>query len=211
LSLPVYDPRLAGLVRLASETKLRVETRAFHFLRHGETEGNRTKRVQPAEIALNSQGREQARQAASRLVEQGVERIFASTMTRAWETAGIVAAQLDLAVRPSDLLREKWFGDWVGTDALTLDWDRTPPNGEALADFVTRTRRGLETLLADGAAGTLLVAHGGTLHVLAASLHVPMTPELAANATPLLFRFEAEAWSATPLAHPAPPSSGVPA
>jgi probable phosphoglycerate mutase len=208
---PVFDPRLEGLVRLASATRLRLQARSFHFLRHGETEGNRTKIVQGAGIPLNDRGREQAREAAARLRGQNIQRIYASTMNRAAETGAIVGETLGLKPTPCDALREKWFGDWVGTDALTLDWDKTPPNGEALPDFVERTRRGAEALLGDGAPGTLLVAHGGNLHVLAAALGIRMTPELAANATPILFRREGEGWSATPLAHPAPPSSGVPA
>lgn len=204
------DPRLANLVRLAQEAAPRFDAKSFFFLRHGETDGNLHRIVQPATQPLNERGLEQARVAASILPGRGIGRIFASTMTRAWQTASIVGEVLALAPTPAEGLREKWFGDWVGGSSAELDWDATPPNGEALHDFVRRTLAALDSHLR-AEQGTLIVAHGGTLYVLASALGLDVTPALVANATPLLFVRDGAAWRVESLAQIAAPTTEVPA
>jgi probable phosphoglycerate mutase len=48
----------------------------------------------------------------------------------------------------------------------------------------------------------LLVAHGGTLLVLAGALGVRLEPAMRANAMPLLFRRAGAAWEAVALVTP---------
>ena len=88
-------------------------------------------------------------------------------------------------------LRERWFGDLVGTPSHDLDWPHEPSNGETLRDFVARTQAGLNDAL-DTEASTLVVAHGGSLYVLVFSLGAELLEQHIANATPLLFEFEAQ-------------------
>ena len=178
--------------RLATRRPLKPRARRFIFLRHGETEGNAKRVYQPPDIPLNAAGQAQARLAAEYLREHTVERIFASDMRRAWETAQAAAAMVCAPVIPEPRLRERWFGDLVGTSSENLDWRCEPPNGESLHEFIVRTQAGFQDAL-DTEASTLLVAHGGSLYVLVFSLGAELLERHIANATPLLFEYQAEA------------------
>jgi len=175
--------------RLAAKSPLKPRARRFIFLRHGETEGNARRVYQPSDIPLNPTGQAQARRAAEYLREHPVERILASDMRRAWQTAEAAAEMVGAPVIPEPRLRERWFGDLVGTSSMDLDWRQEPPNGESLHDFVLRTQAGFHDAL-DSDAATLLVAHGGSLYVLVFSLGADLLEEHIANATPLLFEYE---------------------
>ncbi len=183
---------------------LNLKAKRFWFLRHGETEGNATRIIQNAEISLNERGFEQARLAGVALQGEPFTRIYGSTMTRAWQTAETVGKICGKAPIPEARLRERWFGDLVGTTSVGLNWSQTPANGESAADFVTRMCNAAEALLSDDVP-TLLVAHGGNLYVLAFALNVEMKTEYIANATPLYFEFDdaAKQWRIKPLSEPA--------
>jgi probable phosphoglycerate mutase len=122
-------------------------------------------------------------------------------MDRAWQTASIVGAALGLPVAREVRLRERWFGDLVGTSSANLDWSHDPPNGDTLDDFIARTRAGLLAAL-DTDTLTLVVAHGGNLNVLAAGLGVALGAAHMHNANPLDFERTGGAWRVTPLARP---------
>jgi broad specificity phosphatase PhoE len=179
---------------------LKLKTKHFWFLRHGETEGNATRIIQHAEISLNQRGFEQAALAGNALKGEPFSRIYGSTMTRAWQTAETVARLCGKTPIPEARLRERWFGDLVGTTSVGLNWSQDPRNGERAADFVTRMCDAAEALLADDVP-TLLVAHGGNLYVLAFALNVEMKTEYIANATPLYFHYDeaAQQWRIKPL------------
>ncbi|HEY4371827.1 MAG TPA: histidine phosphatase family protein [Burkholderiales bacterium] len=183
---------------------LKLKAKRFWFLRHGETEGNATRIIQHAEISLNERGFEQARLAGEALRGEAFTRVYGSTMTRAWQTAETVGRICGKTPIPEPRLRERWFGDLVGTTSVGLNWSQDPKNGERAADFATRMCDAAEALLADDVP-TLLVAHGGNLYVLAFALNVEMKTEYIANATPLYFEFEeaAQQWRIKPLSAPA--------
>ena len=178
--------------RLARARPLKPRARRFIFLRHGETEGNARRVYQPPDIPLNSTGQAQARRAAEYLRDHPIERILASDMRRAWETAQAAAEMLHAPLSPEPRLRERWFGDLIGTSSTDLDWRNEPPNGESLHEFVVRTQAGIDDAL-DTDASTLLVAHGGSLYVLVFSLGADLLEQHIANATPLLFEYEPDA------------------
>lgn len=178
--------------RLAAARPLQPRARRFIFLRHGETEGNARRVYQPPEIPLNPVGLEQARRAAEYLRAHPVGRILASDMRRAWQTAEAAAEIVRAPLIAEPRLRERWFGDLIGTPSHDLDWRNEPPNGESLQDFVARTQAGLLDAL-DTEASTLVVAHGGPLYVLVFSLGADLLEQHIANATPLLFEYEAQA------------------
>lgn len=207
MSLPLTTPGylhrgLDALFDLARATPLSPECESFYFIRHGETDGNAKRIFQHAEIPLNARGLAQAEAAAAALATAELEQIFASTMTRAWTTAETIAKPHALQPIPEVGLRERWFGDLVGTPSHDHDWRDDPPNGETLAQFVTRTQAGIQrSLLEAGKSRTALVGHGGILYVLAPSLGLDITTELLANATPLLFeRNGGSTWKVTRIA-----------
>jgi probable phosphoglycerate mutase len=154
------------------------------LVRHGETDWNRDRRVQGStDIALNDTGRAQARDAAAVLREQllvsspgAPSVIVSSDLSRARETAEIIAMELDLAapaLYPE--LRERAYGDAEGLDADEFihrwgDWNTAEvPGAEpwpqlrerglgALAAVVRDTRRATAP-----AVGTIIVVTHGAL------------------------------------------------
>lgn len=201
----VPAPGLARLQELASALELELPCEHFFFLRHGQTLRNQQRIFQTPEEPLSARGIGQAQVAAALLAEQRLAGIVCSDLPRAVMTARIVAkAQAgasELKPREQASLRERNFGDLIGTSTLDLDWACSPNNGELLEQFIERTRRGLKTALADPAA-VLIVAHGGTLHVLAAMLGVAADTPMLGNGLALRFSREGGRWTAAPLGEP---------
>lgn len=202
VTTPGYLHRgLDELFRMAQSSPLTPDCGAFYFIRHGETDGNHQKIFQRADQPLNARGLAQAEAASAALATARLERIVASTMSRAWVTAEAIARPHKLTPLPEDGLRERWFGDLVGTPSHDHDWREDPPNGETLHTFVTRTQTGIARSLAESAKmRTALVGHGGILYVLAPSLGLDITTEMLANATPLLFERRGSGWTVTRIA-----------
>ncbi len=214
ITTPGYVHRgLDELFRMARATPLNPRCDSFYFVRHGETDGNYQRIFQTADQLLNARGLEQAERASTALASAPLARIISSTMHRAWRTAEIVAAPHGLSPEPEDGLRERWFGDMVGTSSADHDWRHDPPNGETLLEFVMRTQAGIARSLAStvvAPAGlsateqprtkTLLVGHGGILYVLAPSLGLELSTALLANAAPLLFAKLNDRWTVKRLA-----------
>ncbi len=202
LTTPGYLHRgLDELFRLARAEPLAPDCTRFFFVRHGETDGNYARIFQRADQPLNARGLEQAQAASEALKGERIERIVASTMPRAWVTAEILGRPHDVAPEPDDGLRERWFGDLVGTSSADHDWRDDPPNGETLDFFVRRAREGIARGLsqASGKRSTL-VAHGGVLYVLGPTLGIDLETQHLANATPLLFERVGSGWRARRLA-----------
>ncbi|MFG2933228.1 bifunctional RNase H/acid phosphatase [Streptomyces achromogenes] len=88
------------------------------LLRHGKTPLTPQKRFSGSggtDPALSAAGREQAHRVADALARRGtIQAIVASPLARTRETAGIVAARLNLDVTIEDGLRETDFGAWEG-------------------------------------------------------------------------------------------------
>lgn len=84
----------------------------IYVARHGETEYNRTRRIQGRGInePLNDTGRSQARAIARFLRGTNIDHIFASSLERSVQTAEIIAGHLNLSVRSHVELDEMNFG-----------------------------------------------------------------------------------------------------
>lgn len=177
----------------------------FYFLRHGQTECNARRIFQTIDEPLNPTGVEQAERAAEVLARHTIRSIICSDADRAHHTARIVAARHQMQPVGLHMLRERHFGDLIGSPSHTIDWDCAPANGETLDDFALRCHGGLVEALAQPAP-VLVVAHGGTLYVLASWLGVPVEPPLLANAHPLRFERTAQGWQAHALAEAEAPA-----
>ena len=133
------------------------------------------------------------------LSTESIGSIVCSDVRRARDTAELVAARHLLAPIIITGLRERNFGKLIGTSSRNIDWACVPEAGETLEEFVARSRSGLVEALTQPAP-TLVVAHGGTLHVLAGLLGIRSDESLFGNAEPLRFERNAGAWQAMPLA-----------
>jgi len=155
----------------------------IYFLRHGETDWNRERRIQgQIDIALNARGRDQAGKMAAKLAEvmpaiDGFD-LYSSPLMRARQTMAAVLAAYGLsetAVMHDERLKELSFGDfegrpWSDVHALGIapevrpeayhDW--RPARGESYADGRVRVGEWLESL--QGPA--IVVAHGGISRIL---------------------------------------------
>jgi broad specificity phosphatase PhoE len=129
--------------------------------RHGlTTAGEKAVLGGQLDVALTDDGRAQAAALQRRLAGVRIDRIVASPMIRALETAQIVAAGRPVEV--DERLREMDYGRWEGLIAAEIDardpelrarWERDPagtrnPGGESGDDVAARARRFLVDLLA---------------------------------------------------------------
>ena len=144
--------------------------RAFCFLRHGETDWNLARKMMgQTDIPLNATGRAQAERARAVVESGGFKAIAASSLSRAWETAAIVNAELGLTMTPVDDLREVDVGPFVGQS--DPDWMRRWHAGEPMAGvesyagFTARVARGLARALTLDHP-VLVVAHGGVFRAI---------------------------------------------
>lgn len=183
----------------AAPHRLAPDCTTFYFLRHGQTARNASRIFQDADEPLDATGHAQAVAAAALLAETGIAGIVASDMRRTRETAAAVDGRCAVGVETLAGLRERHFGALIGTSSVALDWSCAPDGGETLAQFVARTADGLGSALARPAP-VLVVAHGGTLHALAALLGLEPTVAWFANALPLRFDRRGSGWTAVPLA-----------
>jgi broad specificity phosphatase PhoE len=150
--------------------------------RHGETDWNAQHRWQGhSDPPLNARGREQARALAKSIEHADV--VYASDLSRARETAEIVAAKLGLDVRLDARLRERSFGAWEGLTSAEIEerfaelyarWTKGESHGAEDAEPHDGVAARIASFLDDVASRhpeelVLVVAHGGSLRVIAAA------------------------------------------
>jgi probable phosphoglycerate mutase len=154
----------------------------FCLVRHGETDWNVERRIQgQLDIDLNAAGETQARALRPGLTGQEFTATYSSDLRRAWRTAELATAGLDLPpVQPLPALRERHFGVFQGltsTEALarhpgihhhhharSLEYDYE--TGETLMAFAARVQDGLVALAVRHPGARLLVfTHGGVLDI----------------------------------------------
>jgi broad specificity phosphatase PhoE len=153
-----------------------VATRVI-LARHGETDWNVEQRWQGhADRPLNERGRLQARRLAEDLAGEPIAAVYTSDLSRARETAEIVAHGHGMPARPLAALREIDVGEWEGFTWPELEarfpegvarhhetgrgWER----GEDFDDMSERVVAAVREIAAWHPDETVLVVgHGGTL------------------------------------------------
>jgi broad specificity phosphatase PhoE len=138
-------------------------------------------------VPLSDEGREQARRLAGSLLDDRFDAIYASDLSRALETARIVAEPHGLQVTTDPRLREFDFGAWEGltwdeivstrphlrSNALTAASLYAPDEGETFAVVCERVRSFFDELLQQPARHVAVVMHAGPLHAAFAVLGLP--------------------------------------
>jgi probable phosphoglycerate mutase len=144
----------------------------FALIRHGQTDWNAQRRLQGStDIPLNDVGRGQARGAVTALSGYEWDAIVSSPLSRAAETADLIAAGLGLSVaRHIPELTERSYGPAEGLqDGPELDALRTPGGfrgAESDDDAANRGLAALESLAEEFRGGrVLVVAHGSLLRL----------------------------------------------
>ncbi|MCS6855647.1 MAG: histidine phosphatase family protein [Elioraea sp.] len=182
----------------------------FIFLRHGETEWNARGLSQGnVDVPLNERGWKQARAAAAALRGQGIATIVHSPLSRARDTAAVIAEALQLPLHEDPDLREAAFGVQEGqpNGAWFAHWimgSFTPVGGESFSVLSARAVAAINRALARKPL-VLVVGHGAFFRAIRAAMGLAIDVKTP-NAEPLLAEpaeGEREAWRLTPLAVPA--------
>lgn len=151
----VHTPWQTGAVTLA-------------FVRHGQTDWNAQGLLQgSSDIPLNETGRVQAHDAEEMLEQWSWDAIVSSPLSRARETARIIADKLGLPLGPAyEELVERDYGPLEGQPAIDAmeRWpDRRYPGAEPLDQVVDRCLRGLARIDDDHPDRNVIVVCHGTI------------------------------------------------
>lgn len=174
----------------------------IYIFRHGETEWNRLKRWQGQknDVPLNDRGREQARSLIPSLKDLRLDRILASDLVRAKETAEIVSREINVELHFHSGLRELFFGEAEGLTAdevvqrfgqrsrdrcrsmLDADLDFRFPGGESKNDMLRRSFAAINSYVKEQPTHKKIgiATHGGVIRVL-----LQHTGEKLAEPTPV--------------------------
>jgi len=155
------------------------------LIRHGETDWNRNGRIQgTSDIPLNETGRQQARDTAAILLDRMDPSlpvaVAASDLTRARETAEIIAEELGLpAPHLYPELRERAYGEAEGMtgDDIEARWgtrhasdvpgaEPWPQVRKRAVRGVRKVARDVRNLTAPGGASVIVVSHGALIREL---------------------------------------------
>ncbi|WP_349898107.1 histidine phosphatase family protein [Parafrigoribacterium soli] len=142
----------------------------LYLVRHGETDWNRQRRIQGStDIPLNATGRLQAERTGRLLARRYWDGIFSSPLSRAYETAAIIADELGLG-EPTrfDEIVERAYGDAEGLnhEELSRLYPRgsSVPGRESREDVAARVVPALVRLAEEHPRQHLIVTtHGGVI------------------------------------------------
>ena len=156
-------------------------TTIFGLLRHGQTVWNKEKRIQgSANSALTREGIASCRNWGHFLSTSQTtwQRIIASPLQRARDTAELVNEALQIPIEHDDEIREQHWGDWEGLtleqiksdspgklkELMHLGWDFRPPGGESRRELLERVLTSLKKSSTRWPAENLLIiSHLGVI------------------------------------------------
>ena len=161
------------------------------LIRHGETEWNKVGRLQGnSDVKLSAEGIRQARLLAEHAILPAVDVIYSSDLSRAFDTAKILAANFSLPVNKTPALREINFGDWEGQSISVLAKEHPksfgrfftapehchPPHGETFLEAQARVMNVLRDIIAKhDNRNVAIVAHGAVNRlIIGAALDMPI-------------------------------------
>ena len=159
----------------------------FGLIRHAATEWNLAKRIQGrSDLPLCELGRAEASAWGARLRHLSWDRLVASPLVRAGETATSINQELKLPLEIDPRLGEQSWGDWEGRELAwvenrltrmtpgpaTRGWTFCPPGGESRRRVWRRSQAALVEWSRRHPGETLLVVtHGGVLKALTYRLY----------------------------------------
>ena len=146
----------------------------IYLIRHGQTELNAARILQPPATPLSERGLAQAERLAARLARAGLVRILVSDLRRAEMTAEVIARRSGAPIARDPELAERNFGALRGRPYAELGLDPfapgyEPPEGESWEVFHARVDRAFERVdaAARAAEGPIaVVTHGLVCHSL---------------------------------------------
>lgn len=192
--------------------------RTLYFVRHGETEWNRIRRMQGQwNSDLNDLGRQQADMNGQLLAGFDLQVLYCSPLDRTRQTGEIITRHVPLPLIFDDRLMEWNTGDWSGhmyadlPEKWPTEWEAwrsdpfafRPPGGENYPDMFVRARLFLQDLLATPDQRIGIISHGMIGKVMVASL-ADLTPETVLDirqGNDMVFRVQLRGETVTGLHH----------
>lgn len=157
----------------------------LYFIRHGETNWNKEKRLQgQTDIPLNENGRNAAIEARERIKDIEIDIAFSSPLVRAQETARLVLGKRDIPMYLDERIQEISFGEEEGKVGRDKDNNpigsfynffnypekyKAPENGEDVIMLYTRTKDFLEDIISREELqdkSILIATHGAALQAM---------------------------------------------
>ena len=142
------------------------------LVRHGQTAWTSENRIQGwLDIKLNEKGLRQAKRIAKELKRKKIDAIYSSELSRAYETAKIIAKPHKLKVKKDINLNELNQGKWQGLlvkearrkyKELYRRWEEEPlsvrpPGGESISDLYERALHVLKEITKKYPKGRVIV------------------------------------------------------
>lgn len=169
----------------------------LYLVRHGETAWNQQRRIQgTTDIPLNDTGREQAARTGRLLARREWNAVVASPLSRARETASIIAAELGLPEPTTDeRLVERNYGEAEGLDFEEMQ--RLFPEDAAVPGREKRSAvaaRAFDALLDiahhHGHEAVVVVSHGGLIRSVLRRIDPEGDHGMITNGSVHSFRYE---------------------
>ena len=158
----------------------------LYLVRHGATQLSAEGRFAGAiGVDLSDEGRWQAAQLGERLRREGFTAAYSSPLTRAADTASVIAGAGGLTVEVRDGLREISHGHWEGLTRAEVEqrfpdeyaaWEEdpftfAPEGGESGVEVLARALPTLRDIVMTHVGGrVLVVSHKATIRLLLSSL-----------------------------------------
>ena len=158
----------------------------LYLIRHGQSEWNILSKVQGLKDAnLTNIGREQARKLGKRLIDENIDIIFSSDLSRALETAEIISSMINKPVVESKEIQEINFGPWEGLTLAEIQkkykeeyliWMKKPDKfklegAETLDNLKNRVMKYVEKVLIENKDKNIaIVSHNATLKIIILNL-----------------------------------------
>ena len=167
----------------------------IYLVRHGETDWNRARRIQGStDIPLNQTGRDQAAVTGALLANRSWDGVYASPLSRAFETGAIIARALGLP-EPEAVpeVAERRYGDAEGLTGDEIDarfpGDTQVPGRETREEVAARVIPAI-VALAERHPGEniVLVSHGGVIRTILNVVAPGENPEPIRNGSVHSFR-----------------------
>lgn len=157
----------------------------IYFIRHGETNWNKERRLQgQSDIPLNDYGRQLAYETREGMKDIEFQSVFSSPLVRARETAKILLEGRNIPVIEDERIKEISFGTDEGASIIEIknrpearlynflnkpECYMPPEGGESLGDLVKRCESFVKEQLLpmeDSCENVLVVAHGALIRAM---------------------------------------------
>ncbi len=152
-----------------------MKTTTIYLIRHGQTDWNKKKIFRGRkDIPLNDRGQQEAEALARHLSDVKFDAVYASPLSRAFETASIVARPHGILVEQENGMIDINYGIWEGLSDTQVKkrfpelyalWHTRPqrvrfPEGESLLMVKRRALASINRLTSEQAGGTVaIVSH----------------------------------------------------